>query len=321
MPNRKEDGDGFVVESTTAPQEGLRQFLGVEEESPPEFAEPVQEAAPVEETPSEAVSSEETEQETAGDESGATEELEEQEEEKPKARKSRASRRIDRLTREKYETQRRLDEAERRLAAMPLPEQPQPTEPPTLKAKPEVDEFETYEQYVEELTDWKVAQVIAGERQAYAQDQAQRARQEYAQVWNTKLEAAREIHEDFEEVVNNPDIPVSPAMGEAIIDSGIGAEILYWLGKNPEASRELAVLPPLAAAREIGKLEWHLAPLPESSGKETPLAPSPTPKVSSAPAPISPVGGNTDRTNIPLDQMGMDQFTRERERQIAARGS
>jgi hypothetical protein len=72
---------------------------------------------------------------------------------------------------------------------------------------------------------------------------------------------AREKHPDFDETMSYLSLPTSHAMTEAILDSELGAEIMYWLGKHPTDCRLIGDLEPLSAVREIGRIEGTIAPL------------------------------------------------------------
>ena len=99
------------------------------------------------------------------------------------------------------------------------------------------------------------------------------------------MHAARQAHEDFDEVVET-DIKISQPMQQAMLDSEQGAEVAYWLGKNPKEAERIAQLPPVGAIREIGRIEASFA-----TKKNNP-APKPKP-LSKAPAPVIPISGGT----------------------------
>jgi hypothetical protein len=68
-------------------------------------------------------------------------------------------------------------------------------------------------------------------------------------------------------------------MAEAIIESEKGAEVLYHLGSHPDEAKRIAMLSPLAAARELGRIEARLSmPAPRTTTK--------------APPPVKPVGAS-----------------------------
>ena len=72
---------------------------------------------------------------------------------------------------------------------------------------------------------------------------------------------AKEKHPDFAETISHLNLPTSQAMLEAILDSELGAEIMYWLGKHPTDCKLIGDLEPLSAVREIGRIEGTIAPL------------------------------------------------------------
>lgn len=83
-------------------------------------------------------------------------------------------------------------------------------------------------------------------------------RVEHLRVLATK---ARQKHPDFDETIGHLKLPASQAMLDAILDSELGAEIMYWLGKHPTECKLIGDLPPVSAVREIGRIEGTIAPL------------------------------------------------------------
>jgi hypothetical protein len=69
---------------------------------------------------------------------------------------------------------------------------------------------------------------------------------------------------------------VSQPLAEMVLSSDLPADLAYYLGKNPEVAQKLSRMPPLDAARELGRIEAGLT--------------LPQPKIASnAPPPINPV--------------------------------
>jgi hypothetical protein len=99
---------------------------------------------------------------------------------------------------------------------------------------------------------------------------------------------------DYREVTRNPSLPMTQGMVEAIAESEDGPALAYHLGKNPEIAEKLASLPPVAAAREIGKIEARLA-YEREKAKQKPVvsnAPPPPPQIAAGDA--SPKVSSTD---------------------------
>lgn len=235
------------------------------------------ESAPTEEQkPSEAPAAEEPEVKTEPEAETGNKEQEPDEEgddEKPAKRKGGWQRRIDRLTTEKRELESRLAALEAKSGGeKPAESAPQP------QGKPSVENFETYDAYVEALADWKLEQRIAAERHREEEAKAKAQQQDKLSAWGEKVKAAEGRYDDFEEVAYNPAVRITMAMQEAILESPVGPDLAYWLGSHPQDAARIADLSPISQARELGKIEASLA-TPETK----------KPKPSAAPAPIKPV--------------------------------
>ncbi len=180
---------------------------------------------------------------------------------------------------EKKRLERDLDywrnEASRKQAEPP--KKPDSDTAEFAKPKPVPSDFVDYDQYVEALTDWKLEKAQTAEKVAKVKTE----RQEKATQFRAKLDKGFEKHPDFQEVVFNPNVPITEAVVQALSGCDNAADIVYYLGQNPKEANRIASLSPIDAGREIGKLEIKL------SGPE--LAPQRT--QTRAPEPTKPVGG------------------------------
>ena len=174
-----------------------------------------------------------------------------------------------------------------------------------LAELPPVDQFESTEAYAEALAERKAEELLA-------RREAERQQAELLEAYADREEQAREKYDDFQQVVYNPNLPVTQVMAQTIQASEIGPEIAYYLGTNPKDAERISKMSPFLQAKEIGKIEAKLADNP------------PTKKPSSAPAPIAPVtprGGNgkTLDTTDPrsVKEMSTSEWIEaERQRQI-----
>ena len=191
---------------------------------------------------------------------------------------------------------------------------PQEPAKPAASEKPNPDSFKTTEEYLEALTDWKVDQRVKAEAESREKAQREtRRNEEAAQLsaeYRKREEAAKSKYDDFEDVVYDPRLPITDAMLATIQQSDSGAELAYYLGKNPEEAARIARLSPFLQAKELGRLEAKLPSEP------------PAKKTSSAPAPIAPVkpkgdGGHVDTTDPKsLEKLGTSAWIEaERQRQ------
>lgn len=91
---------------------------------------------------------------------------------------------------------------------------------------------------------------------------------------------------DYMEVTRSQSLTISATMAQVTKEAGaIGPQILYHLAKNPTLAASIARLPPLQQAREIGRIEAKLAekpPVPKVSA-----APPPAPKLDASDAKVS----------------------------------
>jgi hypothetical protein len=167
-----------------------------------------------------------------------------------------------------------------------------------------------YTAYLAELAAFKAAQRI--ENKLTARDQADMAAR------HAKL--ARDAVEDFEARVEEikPTIPdydavinaflkdggkFAPHVAEEVRDSEQGAEMAYWLAKNPAKVAELNAMSPRDAAREIGRLEGRVSlPKPKTQTK--------------APAPLTTPSGGAQPHKDPA-KMDMAEYVSWRKQQSA----
>lgn len=135
---------------------------------------------------------------------------------------------------------------------------------------PPQDQFESPEAYAEALAEKRAQELIA-------QREAAKRQAEVMEAYHDKEEEVRTKYDDFDQVAYNPNLSITDVMAETIRASEIGPELAYHLGSNPKEAERIARLSPFLQAKEIGRIEAKLAAEP------------PQKKISSAPAPISPV--------------------------------
>jgi hypothetical protein len=238
-------------------------------------------------------------------------------EDRPK-KKSGFKKRIERF-------QRRLSEKEQEaqywreqaLRAQTQAPKPQDTEPtldlaPNTDQKPIADHFESIEEYVEAVTDWKLRQA---EARLIEQDQLTQAKSSFqtqVEQFQAKVVEFKQTHDDFDEVVDDAsDVILTPGLQESILSSDLGPQVMYELASNKQELLRINQLSPLAQAREIGKLEARIT----SKLQE----PSPKPQLKTttkAPPPPKPLSGKTDKgtkKSIYDADLSQQEFERLRE--------
>ena len=218
--------------------------------------------------------------------------------------------RVDKLTRrssELQETVERLQAELNGLKSRPA-DVPAAKQGPAGKPLPDDPRFSTYEDYVEALTDWKMDQKIAADAKAKAEATEKEHATNALSEYNKQLEATRAAHADFEDVVESiasGNVQIPDGLQPAIIESGNGPEIVYYLGKHPEVARQLCEMSLPAAAVEIGRISVKL---PASRGGASTAKPKSA--ATTAPTPINPVGARGSAQPTPLDKAPYREFLR-----------
>lgn len=117
-------------------------------------------------------------------------------------------------------------------------------------------------------------------------------------AWDEIKAEARERIPDFDTVVNDR-TPIHARMAPLIVESENGADIAYWLGKNPDAARNLFnqfETAPQRALIELGRIEARLS------------APPPPP-VTKAPAPAPVLNGGQNPIQFDAKRASVDDMT------------
>lgn len=154
--------------------------------------------------------------------------------------------------------------------------------PPGLSPKPQLDQFEDYDQYVEALGAWGAEKTILTREYTAQQTQKQTAQQAVFKTHAERMEAAKEKYADLDDVMAlAPDCQFNQDAFAAILESEQSADIVYHLSKNAKEAERIAALPPVKQIMEIARLEDKF--------KATPA--QPVKRVSQAPAPINTLGG------------------------------
>lgn len=225
-------------------------------------------------------------------------------EEKPQ-RDRRAEKRIASLTRKNEELLTRLGRLEGMMEARtpPAPAQPQ------ADARPQPNQYKSYDEYVEALTDWKTDQKLQArdtERQKTERTRAESSKAEARdRALADRLLADGKDIEDFEDVmqtITSSGFPISSAMRDYLEDAERPALVAQWLSENPDQARLFYGMNSAKATRELDKVAATLT---------KPV------QVSKAPPPGPTVGGRTVVSRSPEDQSMAEYASDWHKRQAA----
>lgn len=201
--------------------------------------------------------------------------------------------------------QKRLLKEERRVHRRIEAQQREQQVSRIAQVEPKRDEFRDDDAYaqaqIDHLAAKRAEQILSEREQARQQEQR-------AETFLDQAEKASERYADFQTVVGNPALSINDHMAEFIAESEMGADVAYYLGKNPIKAAQIAKLSPVGAARELTRIEAELASKPKA-------------QPSNAPEPIKPVGtrGKSTSSALPSDEDPIDVWMRKEQARARAR--
>lgn len=196
----------------------------------------------------------------------------------------------------------RLDDAERRLAALDTPTQQKAADP-----RPQRAQFASDEQFTDALTDWKVDQRIATRAREEAEARQAQAQSQVASNWKAQVEAGKEDMPDFEAVVGAAEVIFPQLVLDAVVDAG--PRVAYHLAKEPELARRIAAMRPSAAIAAVMKIGEQLA----GDGTHSAASPAPAPPAAKgdsfrAPEPIEHIKGGSPVVGKDEAEMSFEEW-------------
>lgn len=198
--------------------------------------------------------------------------------------------------------------------------QPNPDDPPTKPVRPKIGDFDDFQKYDAALAEYEqkqedyLDQKLAFRLKQEESVKAQRTQQaEVANGWAARVAEAKKQYADFEEVAFSEDTPMNEVTMNAIVTSDLGAEIAYYLGQHPEEAERINGLAPIAAVREIGKIESRIADQKSAAAEEDK---EPAATASRAPRPPQPVRRQSAVNADPDDKDDYKTWLRKREAQL-----
>lgn len=137
--------------------------------------------------------------------------------------------------------------ARSRTSAPAAPETPK-LAPPIQTRRPEfpdIDKYETTAAYNAAIRKYEADTEAYFEQKIEAKlgaVETSRQSQTVAKQWSEQEAAATAKYKDFEQVAYNPDTPASLTMIQTLRAHKSGAELAYWLGKNPAEAQRISDL-------------------------------------------------------------------------------
>jgi len=200
--------------------------------------------------------------------------------------------------------QKRLLKEERRMNRKIEQRLAQAQQTQRLVDEPKREQFRDDDAYLQAQIDHLAEQKAT---QRLAERERAKDLEKQAETFTEKADKAIEKYPDFYEVTANPNVPINEHMVDFITESDMGADVAYFLGKNPHKAALIAQMSPVKAVLAL-------------KGIETELATKPTTKPSNAPAPINPIGANKATVTKDPGEMNQAEFNKWRKEQISKRG-
>jgi hypothetical protein len=249
------------------------------------------------ETPTEAVEAEPVVEQERSEPEAETEAVTGEKKHNPKLEK-----RFSELTKQREQARQDADRErnarealEARLRDMEAKLNPPKTEEPD--PKPDPSQFNDALEYAEALAEWTTDRKMRERDQAELARKVEEEQSRMRQKFQERLDNAKQDLPDYEEMIASSDVSVSQPVTDAIIESDVGPQILYYLAENPDFARELADKSITSQLRAIGRLEAKF----EKSEAPKPSVKEPVAKKSNAPAPINPLKSGGNPSDIALD--------------------
>jgi hypothetical protein len=255
----------------------------------------------------------------ADEESSATGDDEALDASKPK-KKSGTQRRIEKLVKQRAEVERERDMLREQLLknqnAKPEGQQPD-AKAADPSQKPNSNNYDSYDDYVEALTEWKADQKLKAKDEEVKKETLQNQVKERVKTHNDRVDAYRKDHADFDKHLTSffeeqgTGFAISGALQELITESDNGPALLHELVKSPEEFVRLNSLSAMSAAREIGRLESKLSSAPEKTENTK------TKTITKAPPPARPLNASSanGKKSIYDDDVPFAEYERMRAEQ------
>lgn len=154
---------------------------------------------------------------------------------------------------------------------------------------PREQDFPDYLAYERAMTAYTVKQTLAEERVRDRMTQQQimeaQAVHELIEAHRDREIETRKAIPDYDQVIKSSQVRVAPHVERLVLESDKSALLAHHLATRPRLADELNALPPVMAARRIGRLEERLSlPKPRTETK----APPPVQAVKGTVTPASP---------------------------------
>lgn len=223
-----------------------------------------------------------------------------------------AQKRIDELTRKRYDAEREAAYWREQALKQQPPAQPEATRTAAPQELPTLAQFGYDEmKYQAALIDFAAQEAERRTLERIREDQTRTQQAQGRSAFEKRQAEFLQAMPDYRaKVLEDRNLPISTPMLEVIVESEQGPAIAYYLAENRDLAEQIARLPPVQAARAIGRIEARLE-------ANRPAAAPQAPPVSKAPPPPPRIEATEPAVDKDPDQMSPEAWLKWRTKQLA----
>ena len=223
-----------------------------------------------------------------------------------------AQKRIDELTRKRYDAEREAAYWRDLALKQQPPAQPDATRTAAPQELPTLAQFGYDEmKYQAALIEYAAQEAERRTLERIREDQTRTQQAQGRSAFEKRQAEFLQAMPDYRaKVLEDRNLPISTPMLEVIVESEQGPAIAYYLAENRDLAEQIARLPPVQAARAIGRIEARLE-------ANRPAAAPQAPPVSKAPPPPPRIEATEPAVDKDPDQMSPEAWLKWRTKQLA----
>lgn len=170
--------------------------------------------------------------------------------------------------------------------------------------RPQPEQFDTLDQYYQAIANWEVHRTL----DSWQKEQQQAGFfQKLEDFRLNTVNRGMEKYEDFEEVAQDPSLPMTTSMLEMMMELERPEDVAYYLGRNPQECLKISRMTAIGAAKELVRIESKISATEASSPPITNPNKS-IPPVSKAPPPAKPIKGKGVKVSQDPNQMSYEEY-------------
>jgi hypothetical protein len=207
---------------------------------------------------------------------------------------------IDEMTWKIRERDRKLEMLERNYEAL-VEEDEEYYSEPGVGSKPNIDDFETTEEYAEALFDYKISQSNAQREKQLISERARETQiameNQFEQKRKSVMKKGIEKYDGFyDAIAAMPASIMNETVAQTLVEASNAEDVAHFLATNMNEAQKIAEMSPVQVAIKIGEISTRLKNKPKV-------------KESSASEPIKPVGGSAASTEKDPSEMTDKEYS------------